>query len=150
MVARMNPMMDLARTFGDLDRFLPEVRPTERVTAPVNPAIDLFDAGDSLVIKALMPGVTPENLDISIEDRTLHIHGTFGWLPDDEEARKVTWYRQEFGYGEYLRDLVLPMPVETEGVEATFEDGILTLTLPKAEAVRSKRIEVTTPHAITG
>ena len=150
MVARMNPMTDLARTFGDLDRFLPEVRPTARVTAAVNPAIDLFDAGDRLVIRALMPGVTTENLDISIEDRTLHIRGTFGWLPDDEQARKVTWHRNEIGYGEYLRDLVLPMPVETDGVEATFEDGILTLMLAKAEAVQSKRIEVQTPHAISG
>lgn len=149
MVVRRTPMLDLARTLGDMDRFLSEVRPTDGWDVPFRPAIDLYDTGDHLTLKAVMPGVTADALDVSIQERILHIGGTFGTHLAEDEARDATWYQNEIGNGRFSREVTLPVPVDADGVEATFEDGILTLTMPKAEQARVKRIEVNTPHALT-
>ena len=104
--------------------------------------MDVYDAGENLVIKALIPGATPDDLDISLEQNTLTIKGTLGYQYRDDEAKQVTWYRREIGYSDWAESIQLPTPVDSEHANAEFDNGILTLTLPKAEQARIKRIPV--------
>jgi HSP20 family protein len=106
------------------------------------PAMDVYDSGDHIIVKALIPGARPDDLDISLEQNTLTIKGTMGYALTEEQARQVTWYQREIGYTDWAESLQLPTPVDSENAEADFEHGILTLSLPKAEQARIKRIPV--------
>jgi len=105
-------------------------------------AIDLYDTGADLVVKALIPGARPEDVDLSVDQNTLLLQGRLGYPIDDVEARRVTWHHREIPSGEFAETVPLPAPVEADRATASFADGILTLTLPKEARVRSKRIRV--------
>lgn len=153
MVMRLHPWTEFTRLFDEMDRAFGDTMDGGRVT-PMNrgfrPAIDLYDTGDEFMLHALIPGTRPEDLDVSIEQNTLHITGAYGYEIPDEQARQWTWYRREIGSGQFTQSVNLPAPVDSDHVEAHFEWGVLTLRLPKAEQARSKRIEVNTPRAISG
>ena len=99
---RWNPWSDFNRLSPDIDRLFSERAGRSRAAFPVSgfrPAIDLYDAGDQLVVKAVIPGARPEDFQLSLEQNVLTIQGSYGyWLPE-EQARNITWYRQEIGYG---------------------------------------------------
>jgi HSP20 family protein len=101
--------------------------------------LDVYETDEELVVKASLPGVKPEDVDVSITGDTLSIKGEF---QAEEETKKLSHYRQERRYGSFHRVLALPTEVESGKAEAVFEHGVLTLTMPKAEAVRPKTIKV--------
>jgi HSP20 family protein len=145
MVERWSPFRDVDRMFDEMNRLVTDQMGQNRGVSRnrgYRPAMDVYDAGESIVIKALIPGAHPEDLDISIEQNTLTIKGSLGYKVDDEQARQVTWYQREIGYSDWAESLQLPTPVDSEQAQAEFEHGILTLTLPKAEQARVKRIPV--------
>jgi HSP20 family protein len=150
MVMRLHPWTD--RVFAEMDRLMSEsleggrALPQSRV---YRPAIDLYDTGEGFVVRALIPGATPDSLDVSMEQGTLHISGHYGYTIDEDELKRATWYRREIGAGEFAQSIALPASVNAEEVTASFEHGILTLWLPKAEQARTKRIEVNVPKALT-
>jgi HSP20 family protein len=152
MVMRLHPWTEFTRLFNEMDRVFGETMEGGRA-APVNrgfrPAIDLYDTGDEFVLHALIPGTSPDQLDVSLEENALHISGTYGYELDDEQARQWTWYRREIGSGKFTQTVNLPAPVDSDRVEAHFEWGVLTLHLPKAEQARTKRIEISAPKAIS-
>jgi HSP20 family protein len=113
------------------------------------PAIDVFDTGDQIVMKAVIPGARADDLDITIEQNTVTLKGTFGYTLDEEEAKRVNWYQREIGYGQWADSVSLPTQVDPDNVSATFEDGILTLGFPKAEQARVKRIPVQAPKQLS-
>jgi HSP20 family protein len=94
------------------------------------------------VIKAVIPGARSEDLQLSLEQNVLTIQGSYGYQLPDEQARNITWYRQEIGQGQFAESISLPVPVNAEQIQATFEDGILTVRLPKAEQARTKSIPI--------
>jgi HSP20 family protein len=102
--------------------------------------IDLLDVGPDLIIRANMPGVEAENLTITLSGNTLTLKGEVKAEPTLEGA---TFLRRERRASTFSRSLVLPMEVDADHAEATFRDGVLTLTLPKSESVRPKTIKVT-------
>jgi len=102
--------------------------------------IDLLDVGPDLIIRANMPGVEAENLTITLSGNTLTLKGEVKAEPTLEGA---TYLRRERRASTFSRSLVLPMEVDADHAEATFRDGVLTLTLPKSESVRPKTIKVT-------
>ncbi len=99
--------------------------------------IDAYVTADELVIKASVPGARPEDVEITIEGETLNIRGT---TPGPLE--NVEYVIQERRSGSFSRSLTLNVPVKAEEAEAIFENGVLTLTIPKAEEVRPKVIKV--------
>jgi HSP20 family protein len=101
--------------------------------------LDDYETDEELVVKASLPGVKPEDVDVSITGDTLSIKGEF---QAEEETKKLSHYRQERRFGSFHRVLALPTEVESGKAEAVFEHGVLTLTMPKAEAVRPKTIKV--------
>jgi len=102
------------------------------------PAVNLWEAGNNLYLEAELPGVVRDELDISAAGSELTLHGR----RTPRRGEEHTYHRQERGYGEFTRVLTLPVEIDAEKIEATLKDGVLTLTLPKAEAARARKIKV--------
>jgi HSP20 family protein len=152
MVMRLQPWTEFTRMFDEMDRVFRETADGSRFSPTIRgyrPAIDLYDTGEEFVVHALIPGTTPENLNVSMEQNSLHISGTYGYELPEDQAKQVTWYRREIGSGQFAQTVNLPTPVDSDSAEAHFEWGVLTLRLPKAEQARTKRIEVRTPKALS-
>ena len=101
--------------------------------------VDMYEDGNNLVVKATLPGVKPENLDIEVRDNVLTISGE---AKEENERKEKDYHLRERSCGRFQRSIYLPEEVKTEKADADFHDGILTLTLPKAEASRRKKILV--------
>jgi HSP20 family protein len=152
MVMRLHPWSEFTRLFNEMDRAFDDTVEGGRATPfgrGFRPAVDLYDTGDEFVIHALIPGTNPENLDVSLEQNTLHISGSYGLDVPEDEARHWTWYRREIGSGKFTQTVNLPAPVDSDNIDAHFEWGVLTLKLPKAEQARAKRIEISAPKALS-
>lgn len=105
------------------------------------PTLDMYEEKDELVVKAELPGVEKDSLDISLEDDVLHIKAEKK-EEKEEKDEDAKYYACERFYGSYHRSLSLPFPVDAKKVSATFEGGVLHLRLPKAEEARPKHIEI--------
>ncbi|MCA9124052.1 MAG: Hsp20/alpha crystallin family protein [Planctomycetaceae bacterium] len=105
----------------------------------VYPPLNLWEDAGKLYIEAELPGFKLEDLDIYVTgENQLSIKGERKPL----ELREGTWHRQERGYGSFARIIELPNAVDSEAVEAEFKHGVLTITLPKRESAKPRRIEV--------
>lgn len=100
--------------------------------------VDIYETNDDFVIRAYVPGVNPDNMEITIRGDTVTLHGNIPM----EEAEGQTWHRRELWYGDFHRAITLPAPIEADKAEANFQNGLLTLYLPKVEEVRPKQIKV--------
>lgn len=103
------------------------------------PCVDLIERDDELIIKAELPGVDKKDLDVSVTSNTVSIKGT---TSHEEKEEKGDYYRCEISRGSYSRTLALPVEVDEAKVKATFKDGVLELTLPKAEKVEKVKKHV--------
>lgn len=103
------------------------------------PAIDIFESDDAFVATADLPGLKKDDIDVSIEDNVLTVSGERKFEKSEAEG---TFRRVERSYGTFRRSFTLPRGVEPAKVEAGFEDGVLTLTLPKSDVAKSRRITV--------
>ena len=103
-------------------------------------AVDMFETDNELVVTSALPGVKAEDLQITITGDALCIKAE---ARSETTADKANWHRQERQYGACVRSLTLPVAVQTEKAEASLKDGVLTLTLPKAEEAKPKSIRVT-------
>jgi len=103
------------------------------------PALDLHEDKDSLTLRAELPGMKKEDIEIAIEDGVLSISGE---RKREEKYGDAESYRSERFFGRFNRSLTLPKPVNVEQVKASYKDGVLTVTLPKTEAAKPKQIEV--------
>ncbi len=101
--------------------------------------VDVYETDEDVVVKASLPGVTPEEVEISVSDNTLTIQAE---TKQEEEKKEPHYYRHERRYGSFRRSLRLPVEVDVEKAEAVFEQGVLNLRLPKVAEVRPKTIEV--------
>ena len=99
--------------------------------------LDVYTTPEEIVVVASLPGLTPDEVDIAIEGDTLTIRGELR-----SPLENVEYLFQERGYGAVSRTLTLNVPVEADKAEALFENGVLTLTLPKAEETKPKVIKV--------
>jgi HSP20 family protein len=118
------------------------VLPRDLMPSPMNAVVipvDVIDNGPEVLVKASLPGVKPEDVSISVLGDTLTIKASIG---EDEELRGATYLRRERRAINFVRTLSLPLPVEAMRAEARFKNGILTLTLPKADSVRPRVIKV--------
>ena len=102
-------------------------------------ALDVAEKDDSYVVKASIPGVAPEDVEITLTDNVLTIKGE---TKADKEDKQENYHLRERHYGGFMRSISLPTTVDADKVEAINEHGVLTLTLPKSEAVKPKKITV--------
>jgi HSP20 family protein len=104
------------------------------------PAVDICESEDTIVLTADMPGVAPEDVDIDLRDNQLTLFGKVT-LENPQEHILI----QEYGSGDYYRQFTLSSKIDQSKIEASMNDGVLTLALPKAEVARPKKITVRTP-----
>jgi len=103
------------------------------------PAIDVYEEGNNIIVEAEVPGVDPKDIDIEIEKKTLRISGK---MEKKEEVKEKNYYRKEIKSGSFERTVSLPSEVKEEEIEATMKDGILRIILPKQKTSSPKKIEI--------
>ncbi len=140
-VTRWDPLRDMITMRQAVDRMLDEAfaRGTEtRGTGAWLLPMDAYITDEAIVIRADVPGIKPEEIEITLEGDTLAIRGEIR-REEDSQRKYVLLERPT---GKFERTLNINTPIDHEGVEASFKDGVLTLTLPKAEAVKPRQITV--------
>jgi len=108
-------------------------------TRPLSPSINVWTSDDGAVMRALLPGYAPANIDVSVLGDSVTISGK---RDEDAVGNEVTCHRRERSFGPFTRTLQLPYRIETDQVKAEFTNGVLELKLPRATADRPKRIAV--------
>lgn len=103
------------------------------------PSVDICENDDELIVRAEVPGVSRDNLDVSIVDRTLTIKGS---TRDEQKEEREDYYRREIRSGEFSRSVLLPSEVDPNKAQASMKDGVLELRLPKASGAKRRKIEV--------
>ena len=103
------------------------------------PALDIAERNDAYVVTVEVPGIKPEQLDITLENGALTISGERRF---ETEIKEEQYHRIERRYGAFRRSITLPDRVKADAVEASFEDGLLQVVVPKAEEAKPKRIGV--------
>jgi HSP20 family protein len=140
-ISRWEPFRDMMTLREAMDRFIGESsRPTRWTTGgyTFQLPIDVYVTDEDVVIIASVAGADPEKVDITIEGDTLTIKGEI-----TEPLGNVDYLVQERAYGTFNRTLRLNIPVQAEKAEASFDKGVLTLTIPKQDEVRTRTIKVT-------
>ena len=136
------------RSFTGLDRFFdPVIRsgPGPYWTWPsirddrFRPSLDVYETSDDLVVKATIPGVKPEDITLTLKDGALVIQGEAKEAREEKEER---YYIRERRSGDFRRAISLPEGLDVKRAEAIFEDGVLTVTLPKTEEGKPQEIKV--------
>ena len=103
------------------------------------PPVDVAESEDSVTVKAEMPGIEPDEIELSVHDNTLTITGE---KKEATEQNEGNYYHVERRYGSFRRDVSLPGTVDAEKIEASCKEGILCVKLPKIEAAKPKRIKI--------
>jgi len=141
-IVRWEPFGDLVSLREAMDRLFEEsfVRPSRLLGAATGVVpIDMYQQDGNVVVKAPLPGVKPEDIDISVIGDTLTIKGE---PKQEQEVKEENVIRRERRFGAFSRTVSLPSPVDTSKAAATFENGVLTLTMPIAEEAKPKSIKV--------
>mgnify|MGYP003392893856 CR=1 FL=1 len=102
-------------------------------------SVDVYEEGDNIIVQSTIAGVEPEDIDISINNDLLTIRGERSM---EKHHRDKNYFFQECYWGAFSRSIILPVEVDAKSIDATMKNGILTITLPKAEAKSEKPIKV--------
>jgi HSP20 family protein len=146
-ITRFDPFRDITalqdrvqRLFeGRLFRFDADLG-SEAFQAPGwSPAVDIVETDNEIVLKADLPGVNPDDVDISVEDGTLTVKGERRF---ESDVKEDDYRRLERVYGSFVRRFALPSTVDTDKVQAAYRNGVLELTLPKRAEAKPKPIKV--------
>jgi HSP20 family protein len=139
-IVRLNPRVNRMRYFNEFDRYLDrQMDWPRRQPANFGLAVDVLENEDGFVVKASMPGINPDDVNITFEDNVLSIKGE---IVEEEEKEEENYHIHERRSGSFGRRMRFPVDVNAEAVEATYTNGVLTLEVPKVEEVKPKRIEV--------
>lgn len=140
---RWNPFQDMLSLRDAMDRLMQEsfVRPggflgfSNQMSLP----LDMAESGNEFIVRASLPGMKPEDVQITVQGDVLTIRGE---TRAEEEQKGQQWIMHEHRSGTFQRTVRLPTPVNADQAQATHENGILTLTLPKSEAARARQISI--------
>lgn len=135
---RRDPLSVIA-PFFDFGRRLDELAGRQSEGGMINPAIDILETEDAMVLHAELPGMQKADVAITLEDGVLSLSGEKKF--ENEESKK-DYHRVERRYGRFHRAFNLPGGVDVSNAEAKFEDGVLQIRLPKSEAAKPRTIEI--------
>jgi HSP20 family protein len=108
------------------------------------PPVDIYETDQDLVLKAELPGVNPEDVEIRVEDNTLYLKGERKF---EKEVKEESLHHVERSYGTFTRSFVLPSSVDADKVKAEYQDGLLILTMPKREEAKPRTIKINVSKA---
>jgi HSP20 family protein len=140
-LTRWEPMREMMTLRQAMDQLFDDAftRPRGASGVSIVPAMDLYQTADEVVVKANLPGLKAEDVQISVANGVLSLHGEF---KQENEQNEATYHVLERRYGSFERSVTLPTDVQTDKAKAEFQDGVLTITLPKAETVKPKTITI--------
>lgn len=138
-LVRWEPLREVMSLRQAMDRLFEDSFVTSPRRAVGEIPIDIYQEKDNLVVKAALPGVKAEEVDITLADDILTIRGEH---KEEQETKEDDYLRRECYYGTFSRSVAIPFKVKGDKAEATFEEGVLTLTLPKAEEIKPRQIKV--------
>ncbi len=143
-LTRWEPFRDLVSLREAMDNlfeesFVPSRRGLSTMVSTGGLAVDMYETDEAVIVKSAVPGLDAEDLDINVTGDTLTIKGE---SKEEEEIEEENYFCRERCYGAFSRSLSVPVPIVADEAEAEIKDGVLTLTLPKAEEVKPKAIEV--------
>ena len=136
-VIRWDPFREMTQSQSQLSKLVDQVWGGRQESWL--PAIDVFDTKDAVVLKAELPGMNPDEIHIEVEDNVLTVRGERRF---EEKVDEDRYYRVERRFGSFQRSLALPQGMRPADINANYEDGILTITVPKVEEEKPKRIEI--------
>ena len=137
---RWDPFNSLFGVKRNLDRMFGEYDDDDSsVSSFWRPAVDIFETKDNLVLRAELPGMTKDDVKISVENNVLTLKGERHL---DSEVKRENYHRVERAYGTFHRSFTLPSRVDRSGIQARFENGVLEVTMPRSEEAKTKEIEI--------
>lgn len=144
-LTRWEPFREMRRMHDMLDRIMDDAymgpRGSREMVEGLAP-VDVFETEDEVVVKAIMPGMTAEDIQISVDRDVLTLRGEAKHEEQTEQGDGRVYHHRELRYQRFARSIRLPIMVNADKADAQFENGVLTLTLPKAEEVKPKQITV--------
>jgi HSP20 family protein len=150
-ITRWDPFNEMSTLRRAMDRFFDE--PFSRSFSGTSEGgstlfpLDLYETNDDVVVEASLPGIKPEDIDISVTGQVLTLKGE---SKEEHEEKAQNFYRHERGHGTYVRQISLPTEVDADKAHASFEHGVLHLNLPKAESMKPKTIKVEAKPVLEG
>ena len=126
------------RVFGDRSQ-RPGTADEGLTAGPWTPQVDVYETNESIVLKADLPGMSQNDVEISVEGNTLTVKGERKF---EKEVSEKEYYRMERSYGTFTRSFTLPPTVDSDKIDAAFSQGVLKITLPKKEESKPKQIKV--------
>lgn len=133
----LNIQREINRMFNSF--FRSEEEGDSLANAAWNPAVDIAEQDEEYVVKVELPGVSKDEVKIVVQENMLTIRGE---KKQEKESKGSNYHRAERSYGAFQRSFALPSTVKGEKIEATFKDGVLSVSLPKAEEAKQREIEV--------
>jgi HSP20 family protein len=152
-IVRWEPFGDVWNLRRSMDRVFDDyfTSPTRTGDEGMRPAmampIDVFYTDDALVVKGNMPGVKPDDVDITVTGNALNIKAE---TKLEQDAKEENYIFRERRFSSYSRSMTLPDDVDPSKIEAAFDDGVLTLTVPKSEEKKPKQIKIKATKQIEG
>jgi len=140
-LTRWEPVREMMTLREAMDRLFDDAftRPLSLKDGWSAPAIDMYQTDNDVVVKAALPGLKANDVQINVTGEVLTIRGE---MKHEEEQKERAWHIREHRWGSFERSIALPTDVVSEKAQADFDNGILTITLPKAEEVKPKTITV--------
>ena len=142
-LARWQPFSELRRMRDDMDRLfesmsVPSMLAPMEMTRPL-PAVDVFERDNNVIVRAEAPGLSKDNLEVTATEDAISLKGEF---KHEEEVKEENYVRREMRSGRFFRTVPMPTAIKPDEVKASFHDGILEITAPKAEQVQAKEKKV--------
>ncbi|AUJ65609.1 hypothetical protein B9057_14490 (plasmid) [Aestuarium zhoushanense] len=132
-----DPFSDMRRVQNEMNRLFEGLGTSRRVN--VYPPVNFWAGQDSVVMTAELPGLAEKDIELTVKDTLVSIKGTY---PDPDEGEETTWYRRERPRGSFSRSVELPFRVDSDRIEARFQNGVLTIEMQRPEDDKPKRIEI--------
>jgi len=144
-IVRWDPFQDLISLQERMNRLFEQTLDRSRgeregmVAATWAPAVDIYETPDSIVLQAELPGLSKEDIDIQVRDNVLTLKGE---RRSEKEVKEGNYLRVERAYGGFQRAFTLPAAVQADKIRAVFKDGVLDVSIPKAEEAKPKQIRI--------
>jgi HSP20 family protein len=139
MLTRFDPFHEIASLRREVERLFDESLFRPELSDVASMPLDVYEEGDNLVVKASLPGLKPEEIKVEVRGDVLHIVGE---SKKEEEEKKRSYHLREHRYTRFERSVILPAEVLVDKATATFENGVLTLTLPRSETPKARAIPI--------
>ena len=138
-LSNYDPLAHYPATFRNFEDAVTRLLSEPRGARPWSPSVDIYETENELVLKADLPEVNLEDIDVRVENDTLTLKGERKFQKDDSVRG---YHRIERSYGSFTRSFSVPATVDPEKVKAEFKNGVLTVTLPKKEAAKPRQVKI--------